>query len=152
MKIEAATRSDVRFVASKMRDRDAAEFLAVSDALDQRALVEKLVPRYARDGICARADMPVAVGAMFIARPNVATLGFFATDEFPSIVVGLTRFIRTVLFPRYRAAGVHRIECISKADYADAHRWIELLGLTQEATMRGFGRGGEDYVQFAWVK
>lgn len=155
MRIEAATSADVRYVAERMRDTDLREFLAVSRARDRWDLAESLVERYGGhpDVLAARLDGsgPVAIGAMIEARPNVITLFFFATDNFPIVAVAMTRFIRQRLFPRYRAAGVHRIECVSIEGHDDAHRWIEILGLRREATMPGFGRDGETFFQFAWV-
>lgn len=155
MKLDAPTPGDVRRVAEQMRERDVAEFLAVAHVETKADLVEALTARYgdAPDAICAFADGdPVAVGAMVQARPNVVTLAFFATDRFPEIALELTKFIRNRLFARYRADGVHRIECISMEGYEDAHRWIGLLGLKQEAVMPRYGKGGETYVQFAWVE
>lgn len=154
MKLDAPTRGDVRHVAELMRERDVAEFLAVSRAEDKAELVEALVDRYggAADAICAYVNkVPVAVGAMVQVRPNVVTLAFFATDQFPEIALELTKFIRNRLIPGYVADGVHRVECISMEGYEDAHRWIGLLGLTQEAVMPKYGKGGETYIQFAWV-
>lgn len=154
MKLDVPTHGDVRHVAELMRERDVAEFLAVSHAETKDDLIERLVERYGRapDAICAYVDkVPIAVGAMVRVRPNVVTLAFFATDRFPEVALELTKFIRNRLFPEYRADGVHRIECISTEGYEDAHRWIGLLGLTQEAVMPGYGKGGETYVQFAWV-
>ena len=154
MKLEAPTRQDVRIVARNMRERDKAEFMAVSQAQTGEDLVKALTNRYgnAEDAICAYVNQePVAIGAMVSIRPNVVTLAFFATDAFPRIATPLTRFIRQRLFPKYLAAGVHRIECVSKADYSDAHRWIRALGLEQEAVMPGYGRGAETYLQFAKV-
>lgn len=154
MKLEAPTRGDVRHVARFMRERDVAEFLAVSRAETRADLEGMLTERYggAPDAICAYMGFePVAVGAMVCWRPNVATLAFFATDRFPEVALELTKFIRNRLFPRYRAEGVHRIECISMEGYTDAHRWVGLLGLEQEAVMPRYGKGGETYLQFAWV-
>jgi hypothetical protein len=79
------------------------------------------------------------------------TLAFFATDQFPEIALGLTKFIKDRLFPRYRAEGVHRIECLSMEGYDAAHRWIGVLGLKREAVLPKFGKGGETFFQFAWV-
>lgn len=154
MRLDAPTREDVRFIARNMRARDMAEFLAVSNAETPEDLVKGLTNRYgnSEDAICAYLGYePVAVGAMVQARPNVATLGFFATDRFPEVARPLTKFIRDRLFPRYRAGGFHRIECISMEGYEDAHRWIGLLGLKKEAVMPKYGKGGETYIQFAWV-
>jgi hypothetical protein len=155
MKLDAPSGADVRHVAERIRERDAVEFLAVSHSADKAELVEALVQRYggAPDAICAyRNGEPVAVGAMVQVRPNVVTLAFFATDRFPEVALELTKFIRNRLFPQYRADGVHRIECISMVGYDDAHRWIGLLGLEQEAVLPKYGKGGETYILFSWVE
>ncbi|MEC5291592.1 MULTISPECIES: hypothetical protein [unclassified Aurantimonas] len=137
-----------------MRDRDVAEFMAVSRAETRDDLTDMLAQSYGRraDAMCAsQSGIPIGVGAMVEVRPNVATLLFFANHLFPQIVIGLTGFIRGNLFPRYREAGFHRIECVSMDGYGQAHRWIEILGLTREAVMPGYGRNGETFHQFAWV-
>ena len=155
MRIDAPLRDDVRHVAENMRQKDIVEFRAVSRAESTDELAEALIERYGDRGdtICARLDdgTPVAIGAMIESRFNVVTLLFFATDDFPQIAMALTKFIVQRLFPRYRNAGVHRIECVSHVDYVEAHRWIETLGLEKEAEMPGYGRSGETYFQFAWV-
>ena len=56
------------------------------------------------------------------------------------------------LFPRYFAAGVHRIQATSLDGYDEVHRWLRALGLEREAVLPAFGRNGEDFVQFAKVK
>jgi hypothetical protein len=155
MKLDAPSYDTVRRVAENMRAGDVREFLAVSPAETPAALVDGLVLRYgdAPDAFGFYDDdrTPIAVGAMVQHRPNVVTLAFFATDEFPRIAADVAKFARRSLFPSYQKRGVHRIECISIEGYEAAHRWIEMLGLTQEAVMPGYGRGGETYLQFAWV-
>lgn len=145
----------VRFVADRMRDKDAEEFLALSFAGNAAELADVMVHKYSanQQTFCfSDGDEPVAVGAMVEARPNVITLMFFATDAFPKLALQIARFTRQRLFPKYRAAGVHRIECVSIDGYEAAHRWIEILGLKREGgPMRGFGKGGETFHQFAWV-
>lgn len=153
MRIDRATPETIRAVAERMRERDVVEFAATSFAATRDQLTDDLVRRYAElpGVICAsNAGGPVAVGATIEARPNVLTLLFFATDAFPGIALGLTRFIRQRLFPAQRAAGVHRIECVSIDTHIDAHRWIEILGLRREAEMPGYGKAGETFYQFAW--
>lgn len=151
---DTATPADVAAVARGMRDVDVMEFLATSTAVDRDALAAELLQRYGGrdDLIVARlgAD-PVGIGGLIEHRPNVVTLLFFATDAFPAVALALTRFIARRLFPAVRAAGVHRIEALSHGERQDAHRWIGLLGLQHEATLRGYGRGGEAFEVFAWV-
>lgn len=155
MKVNEPTQETTRWVAERMRAKDIEEFLAVSFASDPQQLAEMLVERYADHphGFCFHDDRePVAVGAMVEARPNVITLMFFATDRFADLALPIARFTTRILFPKYQAAGVHRIEAIAIDGYEHAHRWIELLGLKREGgPMRGFGKGGETFHQFAWV-
>lgn len=155
MKVAAATPEDVYAVAGAMRERDREEFMAVSAFQHHHGLVENLVRRFGGhpDAIVGGLDdgTPLCIGGLIQHRPHVATLLFFATDGFGHIGPEFSRFVKQRLFPGYVAKGVHRIECSSIERYDEAHRWIEFLGLTEEARMRKFGRGGETYVQFAWV-
>jgi len=155
MRVEETTPENVRYVAERMRESDYREFSAVSYAKTRGQLADVMTEIYGQHpgGLCAYADdEPVAVGAMVEGRPNVVTLMFFATERMGDIAYPLTRFIRNTLFPRYREDGVHRIECISIEGHELAHRWIRLLGLKHEARFAGYGKGGEAFHQFAWVK
>lgn len=153
MRISDPTWDDVRAVAEQMRPADVAEFTALANAETHEELTAQILETYRSSdtAICAYADGPVAVGAILQPRPNVAIITMFATPEFPSVALGLTRFLRNSLLPKVKAAGVHRIECASLAGSTDAHRWIEMLGLKREAELRGFGRAGETFIQFSWV-
>lgn len=155
MQVDATTPENVRFVAERMRDSDFREFSAVSYAKTRQQLADVMVDLYGRHpgGMCAyAAGSPAAVGALIEGRPNVVTLMFFATDAMAGIAIPLTRFIRKSVFPLYRDDGVHRIECISIDGHGEAHRWIEILGLKREAVFQGYGKHGEAFHQFAWVK
>lgn len=155
MRIDVTTPENVRHVAERMRASDYREFAALSHARNCAEMADVLTAAYGNhpSGICAsHGSEPVAVGAMVEGRPNVMTLMFFATDEFPKIALPLTRFITKNLFEKYRAEGVHRIECVSIEGYDAAHRWIKLLGLQLEAVFPGYGKGGEAFMQFAWVR
>lgn len=154
MRIDDTSADHIRIVAENMRPIDVQEFLAVSHRESHADLVEHVVRTYAPYGgtLCISDDRgPVAVGALVEARPNVITLMFFANERFPEIACGLARFTTKTLFPQCRRNGVHRIECVSIDGYEETHRWLGVLGLKHEATLRGFGKGGEAFHQFAWV-
>lgn len=145
-----ASVSDARRVLLGMTDRHAAEIRALSH-LEGYEMIEAAVQRVA-GGVCIVADgIPVAAGKAITARPNVASLCLVTTDEFPPVALAFTRFLRNILFEELRRGGVHRIECVTMADFTAARRWIKLLGLGEEALLRKYGQGGEDFVQFAWV-
>lgn len=154
MIVEPALPAAVAAVAKSMRQRDRDEFMALSHFETHDQLVKSLVQRFGGhpDVFTVHTDAPVAVGGMLLHRPNVATLLFFATDDFAGAVAAdFTRFVKQRLFPGYIAKGVHRIECTALAGYEEVHRWLVALGLEYEADMPKFGRGGETYTQFAWT-
>ncbi|MGF7008104.1 hypothetical protein [Aminobacter sp. BE322] len=156
MRIDPASRDDVRTVALAMRGRDFAEFSAVSFADTREQLADALAERYGdrHDVMCGfHKGSPACIGGTILARPNVATLLFFATDEFPRIGLPTTRFIKKQLFPRLVDAGVHRIEAVSMEGHVETHAWLRTLGLEPETgPMHGYGRRGEAFIQFAWVQ
>lgn len=155
MKIERATAEAVRHVALNMRERDFAEFSAVSPIDTRERLAGYLSRAYGgREDVFAVYDggAPVCIAGTIEAWPNVITLLFFATADFPKVVVPVTRFFRR-LFDKYEAAGVHRIQAISIDDYEQTHQWLRLFGLKAEtAPMLNYGRHGEAFIQFSRLK
>lgn len=154
MRIDSAQPFEIRSVALAMRESDYAEFSAVSFDFSRQALAETLVQRLGRrpDTIVGALEEPICIGVPLELRPNVITLMFFATDRFPEIGLPITRFIVRQLFPKLRAAGVHRFETIAMA--GDEHRanWLKTLGLKPETgALLNYGRNGEVFVQYSWT-
>jgi hypothetical protein len=155
MKVIPADEDNIRYVAERMRDRDLAEFSAMSFFDDRQNAAERLVESYAGyPGLeCVTLDdgTPVGVGGPIWLRPNVATMLFFATDDFDRIVVSLTRHSRQNVFGPAKALA-HRIECFSMAGYTQMQQWVELFGLRPEARLRRYGKRGEDFIIYAWQR
>lgn len=154
MRIEAATPAGVYAVAIRMRLHDATELSAVLpyDRVPDIAL-------HMSDAYGDRDDVKViwagrervAVIGSIMPRPGSLALLMFATDGLPAIGLPLTRWLKREWMPRMASAGIHRIEAVSIAGYADMHRWLEVLGLRAEGVLRRYGKRGEDFLQFAWT-
>ncbi len=155
MRIERASTEEVRLVAFNMRDRDFLEFSGVSFVDTREDLANLLARNYGgrSDVMCgAIGDRPICIGGTLELRPNVITLLFFATPEFPEIALSITKFIRNELFPRFFANGIHRIEAVSLAEYSDVHKWLRSIGLTPETgPLKNYGKAGQSYIQFSKV-
>lgn len=138
-----------------MREADFREFVALSPATDRVGLADIMAQRWAgRDDILTVFDgrSPVAIGGFIEGRPHVITALFFATNDFVNVALPTTYFVHRV-FQRLKAGGVHRIEAVSQVGHTEAHRWMAHFNMLPEGPpMRGYGKDGEAYQMFAWVK
>jgi hypothetical protein len=137
-------------VLYNLRDADRAELTATLWHFDSRLIAE--ASRGARFGFVALAGdgAPVAVAGASEVWPGVFQVGLFATPRWPEIAAAVTRALRRDLAPAVIAAGAHRVHAFSLASHAEAHRWMLRLGARCEARLQGWGRGGEDFLLFAW--
>lgn len=143
------------YVAHRMRRVDYQELFALTWCRDRADLIEYCVESYAvapgARVLLTDDGRPVAAYLAQENRPNVLTLGMFATDHFPLVAKPFTRaVIREILDPA-RERGVRRIEALSIASNTESHKWLRLLGLSLEATHKCYGRDGEAFCHFAWV-
>mgnify|MGYP000748907992 CR=1 FL=1 len=60
--------------------------------------------------------------------------------------------IRDQVIPAMLDAGLHRVEALSLADYAWAHRFLRSTGAQCEGIRREIGKNGEDFASFVWLK
>jgi len=93
---------------------------------------------------------PVAVNGIIPVRPGVVIAGAFGTPKWRSIIKPMTRWSRDFVIPALKNSGYHRGEAYVLATHTDSRRWIELLGGEVEALLKGYGRGREDFLLYAW--
>ena len=137
-------------VLYNLRPGDRREIEATVHRFDSQRLAEATCA--CRLGFAAAAaDLtPVAVLAAGEPWPGVWQLGLFATPRWPEVGRAVTRFAKPWLEKQLRALGAHRAQAFSIADHDEAHRWMLRLGARCEATLAGWGRGGEDFKVFVW--
>lgn len=98
-----------------------------------------------------KGDRPVVICGLTPQRPGVLSTWMAGTDEWPRVVQEVTRFSKLMLEAAL-TSGIHRIETLSAGFHTAAHRWFRLLGLEQEAVLRKYGSGGEDFFLFSRVR
>ncbi len=137
-------------VLYNLRDQDRRELAATLWRFDSASLAAAAAE--ARLGFVALAGdgAPVAVAGAAELWPGVFQVGLFATPRWREVAAGVTRAIRRDLGPALVAAGAHRAHAFSHAAHHEAHRWLLRLGACCEARLPGWGRGGEDFLLFAW--
>lgn len=149
MRLSDLNEPALAYVARHMRAADRDEIFATRWGDDPNDLVQAAL-RGGSFAWVASLDRPIAALGAIPMWNGVWSVWMFATDDFRRIRFGLTRFVVRDMIPALRAGGAHRAECRSLATHTEAHRWLEMLGATREATLRGYGRAGEDFELYVW--
>lgn len=149
MLVKELTRDAVLSIALQMRVPDRAEIFATRFDTDAAALVDDLL---AGDpvGAVITADDGVAVAVIAGTEmwPGLWSLWMLATDRWPEVARGATRFAKNELWPTLKILGLRRGECRSAAAHTMAHRWIRYLGGRLESVHPAYGKDGETFIGF----
>lgn len=95
---------------------------------------------------------PVAVLGMNLIWPGVASVWMFATNQWLSVCLSLTKFVKRQMIFVLKDAGIHRAQCWSQDSHDVAHRWLESLGATFETMVPCFGKNRESFCLFSWTE
>ena len=147
---EAATFDDALYVAQNMRQRDADEIYALRWSDNPARVAEDSFRPFGFTWCFLYDGRPAVILGAYPGWPRVWNVFMYATDDFRQIRFSVTRFIRNAMIPCLMALGAHRAQAMSKADYAEAHEWLEFLGAEKEAEHSCFGRDGQAFVTFVW--
>lgn len=147
------TLTAVEYVCLNMREIDRREVYGMRTHDDPFLLAKEIiaVAPFGRVAIAEHEGRPAAIIGVTPLWPGVWSAWAFGTDEWDRVAIKLTRHALRVLKPFLLERGAHRMQCESRIGHSDAHRWIQALGARPESVLRGYGRDGTDYVQFAWV-
>jgi hypothetical protein len=143
-------------VAKNMREKDFEEIVCLTYCDDREELAGFLTEMWSKSETTlacgTKEDGPIAIFTYTPVRPNVWSFGMFATDKFGKIGTQLTRLIIKRIITAIDSTGAHRVECQSIEGYDEVHKWLQFLGLKKEGLIKGFGRNGENFIGFAYVK
>lgn len=145
---------DIFTVAESMRDKDFDEISSLLYVDDRKELAFNLANRISNfETVYVVGDTePVAIVSYIPVRPGVWNLGMFATDKFKSIGLYLTKRIIRDIIPALDRCNAHRVEAFSVEGYNEVHDWLDFLGLQEECTLSKYGKNGEDFKVFSWVR
>ncbi len=152
MKLARLNEADLLYVADNMREWDRREIFANRWDDDPAPLVSGLLAGGEFGWVAGDGGLPIAA---FGAVPTWAgnwQVWMFATDEWPKVALGVTRFIKKVMIPALEEVGCHRAECRSMEGHAVAHRWLEALGAHKESELPHYGRDGETFYLYCWTR
>jgi hypothetical protein len=148
---EKVTEDALRYVVQHMRQRDRDEIYATHFTDDPELLVQGQLP-WMGDMCCiwTRDGVPVSCQGVLPLWPGVWSMFAYGTDQWPHVVLSMTKHSLRFIVPALLAVNAHRVECRALASHTESRRWIEFLGAREEAVLRGFGKRREDFVLYVW--
>ena len=140
----------VRHVARNLRAWDRQEIFATRNDDDPDALAAAALGCGRISWVAGRGEDPIAAYGCAPLWQGVWSMWLFATDEFHQIGIGVTKMVTRSIVPMMFDAGAHRLEARSMEGHDDAQRWLEVIGARREATLKAFGREGQDFHIYTW--
>lgn len=141
---------EIRFICENLRPESAAEMFMLMPTDDPGDLARMMVRRPGVSWVEYWQGEPAAMLGAWPSHPGVWSLFGFGTEHYARVLGRVTRHARRVMFPMIRDTGAHRAQAMSPASHEPTHEWLRRLGGTEEATLRAYGKGGEDVKVFAW--
>lgn len=136
--------------ARNMRDLDRREMAALYSA-DPYELTDECLSFGTPYWGAMHGAVPAYVFGLYVQPHNGVWAAWgFGTSHFPKVVGEVNRFLKRVVFPNMRKAGVDRCECLSLAAKTDAHRWLTWLGTREEDEITDYRCTGETFKLFVW--
>lgn len=152
MHLSPLSADGIKEVLSKLRAADRREVEATNWSFDPERLTQQIVACAAHGFLAGAEDgEPIAFFAAAEPWPHVLQFALLATDRFDEIGKKLTRYLLKETMPVILASGAHRAEARSIAGHRAAHSWLKFLGAKEEAILRAYGKGGEDFHVFTWL-
>ena len=93
---------------------------------------------------------PAAVCGAIERWPGVWSAFAYGTDDFDGVAKAISAYAKNEMAPILRGLGAHRMDCQSRYDHVQAHKWLAWLGAERESVLRGFGKDGADYYNYVW--
>lgn len=156
MELGPPTLAGLQHICRNLRARDREEIEAAEWAFDPDALAGRLLEAWRIAGlfgqVASLGGEPVAVLIFCWLTPAASSAGLLATERWGEIRLPFARHCRERIEPEILASGVRRIECRTLAGHADAIRFLEWFGAREECRCPGWGRNGETFIQYAWIR
>lgn len=94
-------------------------------------------------------EEPICIGGLAPISAGVLNVWGIGTDRVAEVATEYTLFARRMIRWGMHLPHVNRIQAVTAATHNQAHRWLQLAGLSQESVLRRFGRNGENYFMYA---
>lgn len=149
MSLHKPTYEAVLHIAQRMRAIDKEEIYPLLFDPTPKELARRVMSDQTYCWLAATEEHgPVCAFGMFEVRPKAWTAFAFATDNFNSVALEVTRFLKKKVCPHlFLDLGAVRIEAHSHLKHETAHRWLTFLGAKSKLDLE-YGPQGQAYRHF----
>lgn len=151
--IKKATLRDLSYIAANMCQEDKDEIYSqlADESPEYVALVaDQTSPEWK---YCAWLDgNPVLAFGLAPVHPTMCIAWAWGTKRKVRAFPEATRFMLETVKKQAIAGGIKRIQADSAEAHTNAHRWLKRLGAKVESEMPFFGKNGETFLKFVWIK
>ncbi len=144
--------ADLVFILSNLRPLDRLEVAATSFSEDPMRQAKFLQHMGDFQWTAYWGDTPVATVGAIDRWPGCWNMWCVATEDMPRVVLSVTRHMMRTMLPAMTELGMRRCDSQALADYETTHRWLEFMGARRESTLENWGKNGETFVSYVWLR
>jgi len=150
-RILAANLRDLSYIAANLRPDDKREVDCQFDRWSP-AMLAALTLRDHAYVVDIDGNPEAAFGAQRIGRDSLWQAWSWGTRRMWRCVPAITDFVREIMLPDIVEQGAWRCEARAMAANTGAHRWLKRMGAVERCALPRWGRGGEDFLLFDWIR
>jgi len=142
----------IEYLTLNMREIDRAEIFGLRNHDSPTLLAYEVatLASYGKAAIAEHKGRPCGIIGVFPMWSGVWSAFSFGTDDWRHGVLSMTSWAKFTMHPHLRQCNAHRLQCESRIDHHEAHRWLTRMGAEADGLLRGYGRDGSDYIMFSW--
>lgn len=149
-RVIGGTLRDLSYIAANLRPDDKAEIDCQCEAWKPAQLALAALQGHAY--VVTLDGNPEAAFGATEQRTGLWIIWSWGSRRMWRTVPTITKFCMEVVIPDVLNAGAMRGEARAMASNQMAVRWLERLGATRQGVLRNFGKNGEDFLLFEWVR
>lgn len=151
MMLPDPNRTEIDYVCHHMREASREELLTVRSG-GAHELAQELSASGGFKWVGYHNGRPAALIGAFPIHQGVWGLFGLGTDDWKNIWRAVTLVAKRDMMQAVSGSGAHRAQCATLESHVETHKWLRFLGATHEAELPGYGKNGEDYRIFSWLR
>ena len=150
-RIVPATLRDLSYIASRLRPEDHQEVSCQFEQWSPAGLAAVSLRDHAYT-VEVNGNPEAAFGACSMTHKGLWVAWSWGSVRMWRAIPIITAFVRDIMIPDIIVQGCWRCEARAMAEHTGAHRWLKRMGAVERCELPGWGKGGETFKLFEWLR